>query len=446
MYALVLLAGSQQMSIAPVLPHYVHLFGLSGLEEGILIAASALATLAVSVPAGALCDRLGARNLTIIAGAAMAAAALLQGFTPSFEALVAARLLFGAGYGILWTAGLAWLTAASPDTPGLGATVIFGGAGGILGPVFIGFGAEYFGIAAPFTAIAVLIGLATLALVTVRLSKPVLSQPVPVLASLRTALGDRSTIAALAAVTVAGMSTAFATLLVPFVFHDAGGSAGAIGFAFSAAAVIFVVGSIVTERLGSRAVRVRTATAAVLLLVLVTWPATLSATPLAAVIMLLGTGAARAILWTVSYPLGARGAEQSATGVGVVMGLLNAVWAATAVVSPLLAGALVGPLGVRPPWASVKRRCSLCSAPPSPGCARVIGPTPSSLPGGAGASPATKASACCSLGHPPVKPWPQGLIYPRRNFWQHAPRPPDLCVRKVWGELGPLGGTLFFVW
>ena len=55
----------------------------------------------------------------------------------------------------------------------------------------------------------------------------------------------------------------------------------------------------------------------------------------------------RAILWTVSYPLGARGAEQSATGVGVVMGLLNAVWAATAVVSPLFAGALVGPLGPR---------------------------------------------------------------------------------------------------
>ncbi len=345
MYALVLLSASQQLSIAPVLPHYVRRFGLSGLEEGILVAAGALATLAVSVPAGALCDRLGARRLTLLAGVAMAAAALLQGFTPSFEALVAARLLFGAGYGILWTAGLAWLSAASPDKPALGATVIFSGAGGILGPVFVGLGAQYFGVAAPFAAVAVLVGLITLGLATIPAPSAVVAEPVAVFASMRTALSERSTIAALAAVTVAGMSSGFATLLVPFVFHAAGGSAGSIGLAFSACAVTFVAGSIVTERLGRRAIRVRTATAAVLLLVVVTWPATLSAAPLAAVLMLLGTGAARAILWTVSYPLGARGAEQSGTGVGVVMGLLNTVWAATAVVSPLIAGALVGPLG-----------------------------------------------------------------------------------------------------
>ncbi len=359
LYALTFLSATQQMSIAPVLPYYVHRFALSGIEQGVLVAATAFAALAVSVPAGALCDRLGARRLTLFAGLAMVLAALLQGFTPSFEALVAARLLFGAGYGILWTAGLAWLSAASPESSGLGGTVVFAGAGGILGPVFVGVGAQYFGVAVPFTAVAVLVGVATLLLATLRVPAPVLSKPEPVLASLRTALGDRSTIAAILAVTVAGVSSGFATLLVPYVFHAAGGSAGEIGLAFSAAAVTFVLGSIVTERLGSRAVRVRTAAVTVLLLVVVTWPSTLSATPLAAVIMLCGTGAARAILWTVSYPLGARGAEQSATGVGVVMGLLNTVWAATAVVSPLFAGALVGPLGPRATF-GVSQAAMLC--------------------------------------------------------------------------------------
>src|ERR1700683_3176367 len=106
LYAMTLLSGIQQMSIAPVLPDYVRRFGLSGLEEGSLVAAAALATLAISVPAGALCDRLGVRRLTLFAGVAMALAAVMQGLAPSFSALLIARLLFGAGYGIIWTAGL----------------------------------------------------------------------------------------------------------------------------------------------------------------------------------------------------------------------------------------------------------------------------------------------------------------------------------------------------
>ena len=63
--------------------------------------------------------------------------------------------------------------------------------------------------------------------------------------------------------------------------------------------------------------------------------------------MLCATSAVRSVLWAVGYPLGASGASQAGVGLGVVMGFLNLVWALATVVSPLLAGALVGPFGAR---------------------------------------------------------------------------------------------------
>jgi len=63
--------------------------------------------------------------------------------------------------------------------------------------------------------------------------------------------------------------------------------------------------------------------------------------------MLCATSAVRSVLWAVGYPLGASGANQAGIGLGVVIGLLNLVWALSTVVSPLLAGALVGPFGAR---------------------------------------------------------------------------------------------------
>jgi hypothetical protein len=76
-------------------------------------------------------------------------------------------------------------------------------------------------------------------------------------------------------------------------------------------------------------------------------PAALTSAPAAIVAMLCGTTAARSILWTVSYPLAAEGARQSGAGIGVVVGLLNGIWAATAVLGPLGAGIGVEHLGPR---------------------------------------------------------------------------------------------------
>src|SRR5262249_17848164 len=103
-YGLVLASSSAQFAIVPIMPTYAHRFGLSGFQQGMVLGATGIATLAVSVPAGALSDRFGARRLTLWAGLLMAIAALAQSLAGAFPALVASRLVFGIGYGVVWTA------------------------------------------------------------------------------------------------------------------------------------------------------------------------------------------------------------------------------------------------------------------------------------------------------------------------------------------------------
>src|ERR1700733_1615219 len=123
MYGLILASAAAQFALVPVMPVYAHRFGLSGFQQGLVLGATGLATLAVSVPAGTLSDRFGARRITLAAGLLMALATLGQAFASSFPALLVARLAFGAGHGIVWTAGLCWLGGGARGPPGLGGGV-----------------------------------------------------------------------------------------------------------------------------------------------------------------------------------------------------------------------------------------------------------------------------------------------------------------------------------
>ena len=91
-------------------------------------------------------------------------------------------------------------------------------------------------------------------------------------------------------------------------------------------------------------------------------PAALTAAPLAIVAMLCVTTAARSVLWTVSYPLAAEGARQSCAGLGVVVGLLNGVWAATAVLGPLAAGFALEHLSLRAVFGLTESACAAALA------------------------------------------------------------------------------------
>jgi MFS family permease len=344
-YALCLVSACFQQGIVPLLPEYAHRFGLSGVQQGMLLGATAFATMAVSVPAGALADRLGPRRLTIIAGALMTLAMVAEAIAPSFSVLLIARLVFGAGYGIIWTAGLAWLAGVSPEGSGLGGTVACSGVGGIIGPVLAGGLAEIVGLAAPFLFAALVLAAITTVLATVRLPSPA---PAPSSPGVRHSVGgivrNRGIVAATAAVVIAGLTWSVSYLLVPQELHATGISAATIGLMLSGAAVVFVVGSTATTSFGARLIRPKVIFLAILASALAFVPGMISTAPLAATAVLVGSAVARSVLWTVCYPLAAKGAERSGIGVGVVIGYLQAVWAVTSVISPLAAGSLTGSL------------------------------------------------------------------------------------------------------
>src|SRR5262249_18865361 len=111
------------------------------------------ATLVVSVPAGSLSDRFGPRRITLAAGLLMAAATAAQALAGGFPALFAARLAFGAGYGMVWTAGLCWLAGATVGgPPARGGRGPGPAAGGVAGPAPSGVLAQPLGRAVPLLA------------------------------------------------------------------------------------------------------------------------------------------------------------------------------------------------------------------------------------------------------------------------------------------------------
>src|SRR5258708_14046312 len=93
-YGLILASSSAQFAIVPIMPTYSHRFGLSGFQQGMVLGAIGLATLAVSVPAGAPSARFRAPRLTLWAGLLMPIAIFAQSLPPDFPILLCSRLGF----------------------------------------------------------------------------------------------------------------------------------------------------------------------------------------------------------------------------------------------------------------------------------------------------------------------------------------------------------------
>src|SRR6266700_3972361 len=211
--ALIGVSAAAQFALVPVMPVYARRFGLSGFEQGMVLGATGLATLVVSGPAGAMSDRFGPRRVTLAAGLLMAAATAAQALSGlalpgGFPVLLAARLAFGAGYGMVWTAGLCWLAgAAAGGPPALGGSGAAAGVGGVAGPAASGALAQSLGLAVPLLATAAVFAVITAGLAVLRMppgpAAPYRASP----RGERPASKHRDLIGAAAAVVTAGLST-----------------------------------------------------------------------------------------------------------------------------------------------------------------------------------------------------------------------------------------------
>jgi DHA1 family solute carrier family 18 vesicular amine transporter 1/2 len=361
-YGLILASAAAQFALVPVMPVYDRLLGLSGFQQGLVLGATGLASLVVSVPAGRLADRLGARRITLAAGLLMGVATLAQALAGSFPALLAARLAFGAGYGMVWTAGLCWLAAGAAGPRALGGSVASAGVGGVAGPAVSGALAQHFGLAVPLLASAVGFVVITAGLAVLQVPSGQVTFGPAAAVSRRAAVRDRDIVAAIAAVVIAGLSTGACALLIPAKLHAAGSSAGQMGLDFAAAGILFAAGSALTAARGRRAVNLPVICGGMLALTAGLWIGVLSTAPLALLVMLCLTTAARSVLWTVSYPLAANAAERRGVGLGATVGLLNGVWAATAVLGPLAAGITAEHLSGRAAFGLVEAACAAALA------------------------------------------------------------------------------------
>src|SRR6266852_7962015 len=94
---------------APVLPDLSRRFGASPTTIGLLFASFGVTLLCVSIPMGAVSDRVGRRRPLVGGLVALSAATVLFGVADGLPLLFAARLVQGAADAITWVVGFALL-------------------------------------------------------------------------------------------------------------------------------------------------------------------------------------------------------------------------------------------------------------------------------------------------------------------------------------------------
>ena len=173
----------------PILPDFATRLGASPTTIGFLFGAFGLTLLLVSIPMGALSDRVGRRAPLVGGLLALSAATALFGVARSLPLLFAARLVQGAADAIAWVVGFALIADLyAPDERGRAMGLVMSGTslGVMIGPSIGGWLYELGGISLPFMAVAAAALLLAVAFMIVRVPvEHADREPVPMLAVLR---------------------------------------------------------------------------------------------------------------------------------------------------------------------------------------------------------------------------------------------------------------------
>ena len=341
--ALVALDLALFSAIVPLLPQLSDQLDLTKVQSGLLLGAYSGAVLVTAVPIGHLADRLGMRNVNVAGSLLVCAATATFAVGSSFELLFAARVAQGVGSAVAWSAGLAWLAARTPEhRRGTGISIANASATGgmIAGPVLGGVVAGAIGTRTTFLALAA----CSLLLAVWGAFEPDARAPAEressFLPALRAAAAERLIAVSFILILLVAVIGGTLQVLMPLHLGAEGVSQSALGFLYAGGAALGAVTITTTGRLGDRIGRLPLARAAclatggavaVLLLPLGT---DLFAFMLVAIIPI------QSVLYGVGYPLGADGADRAGLGHGLVLGLINVIWGAGAVVGPVLGAAV----------------------------------------------------------------------------------------------------------
>ena len=353
---LVLVDTMLYAALTPLLPHFAREFHLSKAGAGLLLASYAAGALLGGLPGGRASARLGPRRAVLTGLTLMGFSGLAFAFAGSFETLLAARVVQGAGSAFTWAGAFSWLTSCAPTERrgemigrAMGAAVV----GELLGPV-IGVASGAFGRSVVFSAVALLS--VVLGVLTAQIDVDSELEPVDV--PLRSGLRERRFVKGLVLLAIGSTLFGVLAVLAPLHLASAGWGTAAIGAVWLLASAFEASESPFVGRLSDSRGAMTPARLALLAAVPISLALATGAEPAIYVPLVVLAGMAYGALFTPSFALVSEGAEATGLAQGMAFGLMNAAWAVGAMGGPALAGVVAGATGDAVPFVLAAAGCA----------------------------------------------------------------------------------------